>query len=251
MAKRAPHLRLKALRKITGDTQVKLSERCGISYPYLLAVETGQRAMSEKLAKRISYATGVSKDWLMYAPGTSETPQTFFFQEYTTDSWKNHRQWEGNRFPQEDFGDVGDELMISDDQLFRLGAVLRAAWRRGKFSVAIMMLRDFIKSMEQDLNLAETVSEELRHDAPDELLEADHENHDLPYESSIHFLLPLLSPSARYKWAKACAEGGNKMEWFISEAEDLRAMILRSFALQKDNERGEPHPSPTFGLKQT
>jgi transcriptional regulator with XRE-family HTH domain len=230
--KRTPHSRLKALRKVIGITQAKLAERCGISYPYLLAVETGQRSMSENLAKRISFATGVSKEWLLHAAGTSETPQNYF-GKYTKKTWEAHCRWEGNKFPHEDFGDVGDELMNSDDVMLRAGAALRASWRKGKFTVALMMLRDFIKSMEEDLQLGNVVKTEFRLDVPNELVDAEHTGEDLPSQNSLHWLLPLLSHYGRYRWSLAFTEGGEKKERFVSEMEDLLAMIIHSFTLGK------------------
>jgi transcriptional regulator with XRE-family HTH domain len=55
-----PHLQLKTIRKKLGKTQKQLAEMLGVSYPYLLSVETGQRDMSEPLARKISWLFGLS-----------------------------------------------------------------------------------------------------------------------------------------------------------------------------------------------
>lgn len=61
MGTRTPHYGLKRLRKILGRemTQEKFAARIGVSYPYLLSIETGQREMTMAVAKRITMAFGV------------------------------------------------------------------------------------------------------------------------------------------------------------------------------------------------
>lgn len=229
--KRDPHLRLKALRKIVGMTQQKLAEKCGVSYPYLLAVETGQRPISEKLARRISFATGVSKDWLLYAPGTTDRPFDAY-GTYDEKSFARHCQFDASRYPGHDFGDVGDEMLISSDAIWELGAALRAAWRQGKFNVAALMVREFVKTMEADLKLTSDMVEERHNDIPTEVFEADL-NNELPSFRSIHLLLPFLSPLARYKWGKAFEEGGKKQEEFLEDIKNISELIEHSFSLKE------------------
>ena len=236
--KRTPHLRLKKLRKIIGFTQVKLAEKCGVSYPYLLSVETGQRAMSENLAKRISYATGVTSQWLLSAQATGETPLDSFGKEFDKDAWEKFCRWDASRFPGSDFGDVGDEMIMADEEMLALGTALRAAWRLGKFNVALLMLKDLIQSMEKDLNLGALVREERKNDVPSAFLEADYTG-ELHYRNSIVILLPLLSPLAHYKWSRAFDDGGEKQERFIEEIEDLYKMITDSFELKRKDKYAE------------
>jgi transcriptional regulator with XRE-family HTH domain len=54
-----PHQQLKTIRKKLGKTQKQLAEMLGVSYPYLLSVETGQRDMSGPLARKISWLFGL------------------------------------------------------------------------------------------------------------------------------------------------------------------------------------------------
>jgi transcriptional regulator with XRE-family HTH domain len=56
-----PHKQLKTIRGLLGKTQKQLAEMLCVSYPYLLSVETGQRDMSEPLARKISWLVGVSR----------------------------------------------------------------------------------------------------------------------------------------------------------------------------------------------
>ncbi len=55
-----PHAQLKKIRwGVLGVNQMKFAEMLGVSYPYLLSVETGQRDMSAQLARKISWLVGV------------------------------------------------------------------------------------------------------------------------------------------------------------------------------------------------
>ena len=55
-----PHLQLKTIRKTLHKTQKQLAPMLGVSYPYLLSVETGQRDMSEPLGRRITWLFGLA-----------------------------------------------------------------------------------------------------------------------------------------------------------------------------------------------
>jgi DNA-binding XRE family transcriptional regulator len=59
-----PHSQLKKIRGILGITQMELAAMLGVSYPYLLSVETGQRDMSAQLARKISWLVGVPSSQL-------------------------------------------------------------------------------------------------------------------------------------------------------------------------------------------
>jgi len=60
-----PHYQLKTIRGVLGKTQKEFAEILGVSYPYLLSVETGQRALSEALARKIGWSLGVSSTRLL------------------------------------------------------------------------------------------------------------------------------------------------------------------------------------------
>src|SRR4030095_466686 len=55
-----PHQQLRTIRKALHKTQKQLAEMLGVSYPYLLSVETGQRDMSEPLARKITWLFGLT-----------------------------------------------------------------------------------------------------------------------------------------------------------------------------------------------
>ena|ERR1051326_2334510 len=55
-----PDESMKALRRILGQTQTQFAAFLGVSTPWIKAIESGQRALSEKLARRIMIATGAA-----------------------------------------------------------------------------------------------------------------------------------------------------------------------------------------------
>src|SRR5437763_6055528 len=63
--KRQPHQQLRAIRKALEKTQKEFAEMLGVYYPYLLSMETGQRAMSKPLARKIGWLVGVSPATLL------------------------------------------------------------------------------------------------------------------------------------------------------------------------------------------
>jgi len=54
-----PHMQLKRIRAALNITQTQFAEMLHVSYPYLIAVETGQRDLSAELASKISWSVGV------------------------------------------------------------------------------------------------------------------------------------------------------------------------------------------------
>ena len=56
-----PHKQLKAIRARLGITQMQAAAMLGVSYPYLLSVETGQRELSGPLARKIRRTFGVAR----------------------------------------------------------------------------------------------------------------------------------------------------------------------------------------------
>ena len=55
-----PHTQLKKIRRELGLTQMQAAARLGISYPYFLSIETGQREMSHAVAAEIQRKFGVA-----------------------------------------------------------------------------------------------------------------------------------------------------------------------------------------------
>src|ERR1700681_3212856 len=61
MSAHNPHRQLKTIRKRLGITQKTAARMLGVSYPYLLSIETGQRDLSGPLAGRIARTFGVNR----------------------------------------------------------------------------------------------------------------------------------------------------------------------------------------------
>jgi DNA-binding XRE family transcriptional regulator len=87
-----PHYQLKAIRKTLQKTQVEFAKMLGVSYPYYLSVETGQRDLSETLARKISWLTGVSSSDLL--KNKRAKPMSFDdkIQDVVPFSLETHRQ---------------------------------------------------------------------------------------------------------------------------------------------------------------
>jgi transcriptional regulator with XRE-family HTH domain len=89
-----PHYQLKKIRKTLGKTQKEFAEMLGVSYPYFLSVETGQRAMSEAVARKIDWLVGVSSAALLKSKKAK--PMSFdagskTFVPFSLETYTQHR----------------------------------------------------------------------------------------------------------------------------------------------------------------
>ena len=88
-----PHQQLRTIRKTLEKTQKQFAEMLEVSYPYLLSVETGQRPMSDALARKIAWAVGVTN----IAPESkTATPLSFDNQSkklvsFSLETYRQHR----------------------------------------------------------------------------------------------------------------------------------------------------------------
>src|SRR5437762_9349138 len=92
--KHEPHYQLKAIRNTLEKTQTEFAKMLRVSYPYLLSVETGQRAMSEALARKVSWVVGVSSTELL--KNKRATPMSFDdgtqdFVPFSLETYRQHR----------------------------------------------------------------------------------------------------------------------------------------------------------------
>jgi transcriptional regulator with XRE-family HTH domain len=150
MGKLKPNLRLKALRKELNISQAKLAERSGVSYPYLLSVEIGQRALSLPLAETISCATGIGPMWLLGREGKISQPLTPtgrpYTLEYYVSAFEQHKEALKEINP--------DEQAEIGRQSRKLRAFMQAACRKRRFPLAIYffdkMLTDSVKNLGLD-----------------------------------------------------------------------------------------------------
>jgi transcriptional regulator with XRE-family HTH domain len=93
VSKYQPHQQLKTIRKTLHKTQKQFAEMLGVSYPYLLSVETGQRDMSEPLARKISWLVGVSSAGLFKkkAPPMSWDDASKTLMPFALETYRQHR----------------------------------------------------------------------------------------------------------------------------------------------------------------
>jgi transcriptional regulator with XRE-family HTH domain len=140
--KYGPHLQLKAIRKKLGKTQKQLAEMLGVSYPYLLSVETGQRDMSEPLARKISWLFGLSSSIRnKKAPPTSWDHASKKLVPFSAETFRKHTSQPPTfRIETDDTADTPDRvtptlkgytkafhaMLDSAQKTGRLGAVLQS-----------------------------------------------------------------------------------------------------------------------------
>src|SRR5438094_490004 len=107
-----PHYQLKTIRKTLKKTQKQFAEMLGVSYPYFLSVETGQRAMSEALARKIAWFVGVSSASLLKSKKAK--PMSFDeiskrFVPFSLETYNQHRA----QFPKFPVPDTDEEVTPS------------------------------------------------------------------------------------------------------------------------------------------
>jgi transcriptional regulator with XRE-family HTH domain len=107
-----PHYQLKAIRKTLNKTQKQFAEMVGVSYPYFLSVETGQRGMSEALARKIGWLVGVSSAALLKSKKAK--PMSFDeiskrFVPFSLETYNQHRA----QFPKFPVPDTHEEVTPS------------------------------------------------------------------------------------------------------------------------------------------
>lgn len=253
--KRRPHLRLKAVREIIGDTQEALARRIGVSYSYVLSVETGQREMSQKFADLMMHATGVSPDWLMNATasprnpmshsGMFRNPVTSMFYRLSREPFT--REWfekwaEKPRLPFHQFDLDGDEERLIDDYCTALASMMRGAAQKGRFNVCAYNVHKMIDATKSKLGL------KVRDDDAELPIWLFGEEFDSEQETTtpteIMAAWRILSPAGKTKWANAFAGNKGDREALLEEVSGAHAAIKASFSATR-----KPRSSPSRGRK--
>jgi len=160
MLKHRHHSRLKALRKEIGLTQADLAARSGVSYPYLLAVETGQRELSLSLAESIACATGVGPLWLLGTEGKASHPLTPTGGSYTRENFLSAF---GKSEPLAEIDPNDEDSAETLRQSHQLTALMRAARRKRRFPVAAYFFRKMVSDTTRKLELDRIYRKELEH----------------------------------------------------------------------------------------
>ena len=154
MKKRTPHNRLKGLRKIIGLTQLQFAERVGVSYQTILAVETGQRPMTQRLGMLVACATGVCPFWIMDDGASATKPLNGQQEPYTRDYFEKRfglrRAMRDERHIKDDLnhGDVGS---LIEDCCERLASILRTAHKCERFWAFNYLAQEMMGEMVETL----------------------------------------------------------------------------------------------------
>src|SRR5206468_12403759 len=92
-------------------TQKQFAEMLGVYYPYLLSVETGQRAISKPLARKIGWLVGVSPATLFdqNAKPMSWDDRSKKFVPFSLETYQRHRA----QFPKVIIPDTQEEVTLT------------------------------------------------------------------------------------------------------------------------------------------
>ena len=254
MKNRIPHERLKVLRKTLGFTQQQFAERVGVSYSYILAVETGQRPMSKKLAMLISIATGVSSVWMIGTFGSPAKPLNEMREPYTREYFEKHFGLLKSRVKDEDRmqDDLnhGDEGALIEDLCENVARLLRASHKIGRFWACRYLLTEMLEEIEESLskadagrsagrvgNFAGVLAAENTDGLPSGLFGTKNPWGDNSTTGPLEFMdaWRLVSPLGKFRWSDAMKGDKRKRDNLLSDFESLLEVVKASFTLPKQN----------------
>jgi len=224
---RKPHARLKALRNLLELTQGQLAKRIGVSQSYILALEIGQRQMSERLAQLVARATFVSDYWLLGRCGSDDAPLSMFLQPLTK-KLSDHYTRRGAML-NKPIEALSDESFAIDDLCYLVACVMRAAYRKGVGGVAHLRFRQAITDVTKTLRIEQLAKEEVANldpirQLPDGYFEA----------------WRMVSPSAKFSWSDAAKNGEQEQQEFVNDIKLLLETVEESFRRLKKQRSSRP-----------
>ena len=219
--KHTPHVRLKNLRAIIGISQEKLAGLVGISYPYLLSIETGQREMSRAVSEKVFIATLVSPSWLESTVGEDDKPLDYAFRAYTKETYLS------TIHPPNLVEEIDSKLLDQSSHYMRMvHALFRAAARKGKYRFVEYFYVKFHGAAQDELGLTKMFESEFKETAPPDLPSpSDQETADVMN----YAVKQTLSWRAVADWKKACAGSAAERENFRRRLDDARSVVELAF----------------------
>jgi transcriptional regulator with XRE-family HTH domain len=227
MLKKHRHLRLKALRKIIGLTQQRLADRCGKSCAYIVAVETGRLGMSSSLAEAISYATGIAPGWLL-GQGKISEPVNVINMPYSREYFFFAFERRGG--PLSELDPDGDESSEIHSRCHQLTRLMRAAYRKRRFPLALYLFRKMVNDMKAKLLLADGAGDDSERSLQ-KLLFGPVPNA-VQDEFEVDILARLMSPTAFAKWAAALNGDQDSRNGFLRDLYSLQDLVKGSFDMR-------------------
>src|ERR1035441_90131 len=100
MSKHAPNLRLQNLREITGRSRPEFAQRCRVSPFTIRSIELGERTLTEEIAMKIAFNTGVGIFLLLGETGKTSEPQTPVGHAYTRADYEKKKGTAGADLPE-------------------------------------------------------------------------------------------------------------------------------------------------------
>lgn len=126
--------------------QEMLAELLDCSLGIIQSVESGRVRLSEKLAQRAAFETGVSVEWLL-KNDTTAPPVDHAGNPFTKETYERHRV-ESSRPKEEDLEHVNTVLTKT---LTRAAALLDVSRRKGNFYVCAFKLHQALDQLEHDV----------------------------------------------------------------------------------------------------
>ena len=219
--KRAPHARLKLLRKMIGVSQPELAKMIGVSQPYILSIEIGQRELSQRVAEAVFVATLISPDWLLGKIGEDGKPLDTEDKPYTDETYRLAKH------PLTLVGPLHEKFLDQSSNYMRgVHVLLRAAARKGKYRMAEYYVNNCIKDAREDLGLDAMMKSEGEAVAPPPLPPVqDAETAAIGNKA----FKQTLSWRAVADWKEACAGTPEDRQKFLQSIDEVRAMVQLAF----------------------
>ena len=243
--KRAPHTRLKLLRKIIGVSQPELAKMIGVSQPYVLSIEIGQRELSRRVAEAVFVATLIHPDWLLGKIGEDDKPLDIGQSPFVEETYLSAKH------PPTLTGPLHPNLLDGTFAWMRgVHILLRAAGRKGKYRMAEYYINNCIKDAKESLGLAAMMKSEAEEVQPPPTPHLGVPDAEAIWSST---LKRVLSPRAIADWREAYLGTDDQRRELlktISEAYFVVAFSLEqkspgiTAAMQAATQQASAQPSP-------
>jgi len=167
--------------------------------------------------------------------GDDSKPLNFMQQPYSSEDYRN----KGRVLQPGPIDPDADTSSRIHDLALELTTLLRAAHQKGRFGHVVCLFREMATEMAETLGVRNMNSREL--DQLERFVFGDVG----PYKSDpggIDILWRLLSPTGAIKWASAFQGTEDERDYFLTEIDHLRDLVLESFSVTSPPKRKTPTP---------
>ena len=142
---------MRKIRDLIGDTQAQFGRRIGLSIHYIIAMENGERRVSDDVADLVLQATTIHPKWLQGKMGRRDQPINIVGVPITN---PKDAQWalEEKVHPHKPITD--DESRSIEDMCSDVRTFLEAATRKGRFLIARYKVRELMQKTANNLRFS-------------------------------------------------------------------------------------------------